>query len=151
MAARLGLLAAVLILTSLPVSASAHAPASKVATLPAPKAALTPNGSWTTYHHDNAHTGYDPSAPAVGSVQPTPGWTETVLDEQVYAENLIYNGLVYAATLNNTVYALDQATSLVVWSRNLGTPQVIAAPQCGNVSPMGILGTPVIDLSLIHI
>src|SRR2546422_9648657 len=27
-------------------------------------AAGTGGGTWTTYHHDNAHTGYDPLAPA---------------------------------------------------------------------------------------
>ena len=24
-----------------------------------------PNGAWTVYHHDNAHTGYDSTQPAV--------------------------------------------------------------------------------------
>ena len=27
-------------------------------------AAVTPNGAWTMYHHDDGHTGYDPAAPA---------------------------------------------------------------------------------------
>jgi hypothetical protein len=152
MTARLGLLVAIVVSTSLPIAASAQAPVSKVATastvatLAAPRTVLMPNGSWTAYHHDNAHTGYDPAAPALGSIpiQPTPGWTETALDGQVYAENLIYNGLVYAVTLNNTVYALDQDTGLTYWSRHLGAPQG-SGWSCGNVSPTGILGTPVID------
>jgi polyvinyl alcohol dehydrogenase (cytochrome) len=105
---------------------------------------VTPNGSWTTYHHDNAHTGNDPAAPAVGSVAPTPGWTETTLDGEVYAEPLIYNGLVYVATLNNSVYALNQTDGTQVWRINLGAP-VTTGWSCGNVSPQGILGTPVID------
>ncbi len=144
MTGRLGLLAAILFSTTLPISAFAHAQVSKVATVAAPKAALTPNGSWTTYHHDNARTGYDPAAPALGTVQPTPGWIETVLDGQVYAENLIYNGLVYAATLNNTVYALDQSTGLISWSKHVGAAQG-SGWACGNIVPTGILGTPVID------
>lgn len=102
------------------------------------------NGSWTTYHRDDGHTGYDPLAPAVGTVSPTPGWTETTLDAEVYAEPLVYNRLVYAATLNNTVYALNQSTGAVVWQKNVGVP-VSSGWQCGNVSPQGILGTPVID------
>jgi putative pyrroloquinoline-quinone binding quinoprotein/putative pyrroloquinoline-quinone-binding quinoprotein len=106
--------------------------------------AAGPSGSWTTYHHDNAHTGYDPTAPTMSAVLPTPGWTESALDGQVYAEALVHNGLVYTATLNNTVYALDQATGLIVWSNHLGTPQA-SGWICGNVAPMGILGTPVID------
>jgi hypothetical protein len=97
-------------------------------------------GAWTVYHYDNAHTGYDPTAPTVVSVGPTAGWSEATLDAEVYAEPLVSNGLVYAATL----YALDQATGAVVWVRNLGPP-VTSGWQCGNVSPQGILGTPVID------
>ena len=106
--------------------------------------AATPNGSWTTYHRDNAHTGYDPTAPAVAAVAPTFGWTETALDGDVYAEPLIYDGLVFAATLNNTVYALNQSSGAVVWHTHLGTP-VSGGWACGDVSPQGILGTPVID------
>lgn len=99
-------------------------------------------GAWTVYHHDDAHTGYDPSLPqATGAMA---GWVSGALDGQVYASPLVDNGLVYAATLNNTVYALNQSTSAVVWSRNLGAP-VTGGWQCGNVSPQGILGTPVID------
>src|SRR6266852_6421187 len=86
-------------------------------------AVITPNGSWTTYHHDDGHTGYDPSAPAVGTVSPTPGWTQPTLDAEVYAEPLIYNGLVYVATLNNTVYALNQSDGSIVWQMPLGAPE----------------------------
>src|SRR5213593_2943638 len=71
-------------------------------------AAPTPNGSWTIYHRDNAHTGYDPTAPAVAGA--TAGWVSPTLDGQVYGEALVYNGIVYVATLQNTVYALDQST-----------------------------------------
>jgi outer membrane protein assembly factor BamB len=114
--------------------------------LAAPKAAAAPNGSWTTYHHDNAHTGYDPLAPAVGTVTPTPGWTQNTLDAEIYASPLIYNGLVYIATLNNSVYALNQADGSVAWHVSLGAP-VTSGWTCGNVSPQGILGTPVIDVA----
>src|ERR1700694_1343845 len=134
------LVAAALVLMPFAASQPAHAAPS----IPAPAAAA--NGSWTTYHHDNAHTGYDPLAPAVGSVAPTAGWALTTLDAEVYAEPLIYNGLVYAATLNNTVYALDQSTGAIVWQNHLGAP-VTTGWTCGNVSPQGILGTPVIDVT----
>lgn len=101
-----------------------------------------PNGSWTTYHRDDGHTGNDSSVPALSSV--STGWVSTTLDQQVYAEPLVYNGLVYVATLNDSVYALDQATGAIVWAKNLGTPKS-SGWGCGNVSPQGILGTPVID------
>lgn len=100
------------------------------------------SGAWTMYHHDDGHTGYDSTLPnATGA---STGWVSGVLDQQVYASPLVYNGVVYAATLNNTVYALNQATGATIWSKNLGAPQT--SGWCnGNVSPMGILGTPVID------
>jgi outer membrane protein assembly factor BamB len=114
------------------------------------RTAITPNGSWPVYHHDDAHTGADLTLNAVSSVRP--GWTSVALDGQVYASPLIYGGIVYVATLNNTVYALNQADGSIIWSNHLHTPE--SRPNgtpggwvCGNATPQGILGTPVIDPS----
>ena len=107
-----------------------------------PKTAVVPSGSWPVYHRDDAHTGYDPTQPTVSAV--AAGWTSAALDGQVYAEPLVYGGIVYTATLNNTVYALNQADGTVVWQRNVGVPES-GGWGCGNVSPQGILGTPAID------
>src|SRR5437868_1753399 len=85
---------------------------------PAPiKAAAAPStGSWTTYHRDDAHTGNDPTLPRVASA--SAGWTSPALDDQVSAEPLVLNGVVYAGTLNGTVYALKQSDGTVLWSKN---------------------------------
>ena len=133
---RLGLVA-VLIL-ALAILPGRSAPVQKPNTKPIAAA----NGSWTVYHHDDAHTGYDPSVAPLSSVSTS--WVSAAMDAEVYASPLIYNGLVYAATLNNTVYAFDQATGATTWSVNLGAPQA-SGWSCGNVGPLGILGTPVID------
>lgn len=115
----------------------------------APRLPIVPRGSWPVYHHDDAHSGNDPTQLPVNSVKQ--GWTSATLDEQVYASPLVYGGIVYAATLNNTVYALNQIDGSPVWSMNLGTPETRSVPGdpigwfCGNVSPQGILGTPVVD------
>ena len=101
------------------------------------------SGSWPVYHHDDAHTGFDPSITQTVTAA-TPGWATPGLDEQVYASVLVYNGLVYAATLNNTVYAFNQADGTQAWSTHLRAPATTGW-SCGNVSPQGILGTPVID------
>ena len=61
------------------------------------------SGSWTTYHHDDGRTGNDSSLPAIASA--VAGWTATGLDGEVYAEPLVYNGIVYVATLNNDALA----------------------------------------------
>jgi outer membrane protein assembly factor BamB len=128
----------------MPLAAAVLVHAGAQSSTQAPAAPIVANGSWTNYHHDNAHTGNDPLPSTAASISPTPGWTQPVLDDEVYAEPLIYSGLVYVATLNNTVYALNQTDGSVVWSHNLGTPQA-GGWVCGNVAPMGILGTPVID------
>jgi hypothetical protein len=99
-------------------------------------------GSWTVYHNDDAHTGFDSTLPAASSA--TTGWTSSTLDGEVFAEPLVYNGMVYAATLGNTVYALHQSDGTEAWHRNVGAPQT-GGWACGNISPTGILGTPVID------
>jgi polyvinyl alcohol dehydrogenase (cytochrome) len=106
------------------------------------RTALTPNGSWPVYHHDNAHTGADLTLNSVGGVKP--GWTSAVMDDRVFASPLIYGGIVYAATLNNTVYAFNQTDGSLVWSNHLRAPETTGWG-CGNVSPQGILGTPVVD------
>src|SRR5712692_478622 len=117
MVPRVGLAAAVLLLVSTAGSWPAK-PATVLKPATAGAAAVTGGGSWTTYHHDDAHTGYDPSAPTLGTVTPTPGWSQVVLDAEVYAEPLIYNGLVYVATLFASddlyrVFGLDLATGAV--------------------------------------
>jgi PQQ-like domain len=123
---------------------AAAASASHRGTLPAVATAITPNGSWPVYHHDDGHTGYDGTQPT--AVTATTGWTSSALDQSVYAEPLVYQGIVYVATLNNTVYALNQTDGSLVWSNHLGAPET-GGWTCGNVSPQGILGTPVIDPS----
>ncbi len=63
----------------------------------------------------------------------------------VYAEPLVYHGRVYVATENDTVYALDQTTGTVAWRSHLGTPVPGSSLPCGDIDPLGITGTPVID------
>lgn len=111
---------------------------------PAPQARLaaSTSGSWTEYHRDDGHTGYDPTLAQVTSV--TNGWTSIAMDGEVYASPVVYGGIVYAATLNNTVYAFNQANGNVIWGQHLRDPETTGW-SCGNVSPQGILGTPVID------
>jgi putative pyrroloquinoline-quinone binding quinoprotein len=122
------------------VSAAPHASAPSAA----PKSAtpITANGAWTVYHHDDAHTGYDTTLPAATGA--STGWVRTALDQTIYAEPLVYNGLVYAATLNNTVYALNQTDGSIVWTTHLRAPETTGWT-CGNFSSQGIVGTPVID------
>jgi hypothetical protein len=55
------------------------------------------------------------------------------------------SGVLLVATESNVVAAIDAASGATLWSRSLGTPTRLAAFHCGNIDPLGITGTPVID------
>src|SRR6266508_4239467 len=70
----------------------------------------------------------------------------------VYAQPLYIEGgpngpLIITVTESNNVYALNATTGMVICQRNLGTPVPRAILQCGNIEPVGITGTPVVDLA----
>lgn len=105
-------------------------------------AAIGANSVWTTYQHDPGRAGVDPdTGPVTGIDQ---AWT-TQLDASVYAEPLVLGATVYAATENNSVYALDANTGGLTWKQHLGDPVSRSQLICGNIDPYGITGTPVID------
>ena len=118
-------------------------PSPRIVAAPRSNLAAAASGSWTVYHGNDAHTGYDPTQPQANGA--TAGWA-TTLDGEMYAEPLVYNGIVYAATMNDTVYALNQATGAVVWSKHLRAPET-SGWGCGGFSQQGIMGTPVIDIA----
>jgi len=59
------------------------------------------------------------------------------------------NGVFFAVTTGNDVYALDETDGHDVWGgpHNIGMPAAADGPPpyCGNIHPLGILSTPVID------
>lgn len=69
----------------------------------------------------------------------------------IYAQPLYWrapaarDGWLIVATEANLVYALDAANGHVVWRAALGQPVPRRALPCGNIEPLGITGTPVID------
>jgi outer membrane protein assembly factor BamB len=98
------------------------------------------------YHGDTAGSGV---AASVSSVSlSSRAWTSPALDGQLYGEPLAFDGHVFVATENDTVYALSTTTGAVVWSSHLATPVPSSSLPCGDISPtVGITGTPVIDPS----
>lgn len=90
---------------------------------------------------------------------------DLAVDDQVYAQPLVYGNLlmggtehnvVFIATVNNTVYAYDGDTGSLFWSKNYTQPGMRAPKNtdmtgaCGGnyqdfSGNMGIVGTPVID------
>lgn len=96
---------------------------------------------WYTYHANSRRTGV---APAINLASAHAVWT-TPLDGRVDAEPLVWRGLVIVATGNDTLYGLAAGSGKVVWRTHLATPVPLGALACGDVNPLGILGTPVID------
>jgi hypothetical protein len=119
--------------------------------------------SVTTYHNDNYRTGWNQNETVLTPANVTSlsfGRLRTVaLDDQVDAQPLVVPGVlitagkspgthdvVYVATENNTVYAIDVHSGTVLLSPNFGKP-VRNPLGCGNNGPnVGITSTPVIDL-----
>src|SRR5579872_782053 len=71
----------------------------------------------------------------------------------LYAQPLYWHqpgsdrGQLLVATEDDIVYALDAATGHEIWRRSLGKPVPLSSLECGNIDPLGITGTPVIDES----
>jgi hypothetical protein len=71
----------------------------------------------------------------------------------VYAQPLYIEGgpggkpMIIAVTESNNVYALDAADGSVIWQRNVGAPVRVANLPCGDIDPLGITGTPIVDWS----
>ena len=99
---------------------------------------------WTTYGGNRAHTGTVTDSPSL--LPAHRAWT-TNLDGNVYAQPVVAAGRVIAATENNTVYAMDAHDGRVLWRVHVGTPVtgVVGQVGCGNIDPLGITSTPVVD------
>lgn len=114
-----------------------------VGTAPAFAAGVTNSG-------DDLRTGWYPDQSSL-TPQLVSGGTfgqlwSTVVDGQVYAQPLLANGTLLAATENNKVYGLNPATGATRWTLNLGTPWKAADIGCGDLTPnIGVTATPVID------
>jgi hypothetical protein len=108
-----------------------------------------------TYHGDPARRGHF-VVPALtwqnaGSLQLDSAFDARV-DGHLYAQPLYWRdpnnaqkGLVLTASESNVVQAFDAQTGKEVWRRSVGRPVPRSSLPCGNINPLGITGTPVID------
>lgn len=117
-----------------------------------------------TYHYDNNRTGWNQQETALTPANvnsSTFGLLHNVaLDDQVDGQPLLVPGVnitsgshqgkhdvVYVATENDTVYAIDAESGEILLSPNFGPP-IFAPLGCNNNGPnVGVNSTPVIDLS----
>ena len=111
---------------------------------------LVARSSSPTYGADNQRTGWYPDQPGLApSTVADPSFGELFQAEvtgQVYAQPLVWNGVVVIVTETNDIYGLDAETGEARWTRRVETPWNSADLGCPDLAPtVGITGTPVID------
>ncbi len=112
-----------------------------------------------TFHNDPSRAGWTVDERTLTSSAVRRGrfgklWTSKV-DGAIYAEPLVQPGVaalgrvrtvVHVVTEHNLVYALDAADGTRLWGPvSLGMPVPRASLLCGNIDPVGITSTPVVD------
>ena len=118
-------------------------------------AAASPSGAVLQYHKNATRDGHyvDPAVrrSAAPRLHRDPAFRSSV-PGPTYAQPLFWaatrpneKDLLFVVTAQDRVYALDASTGAEVWQRSLGTPVGRAQLPCGNLDPLGVTGTPVID------
>src|SRR5690349_22700091 len=118
-------------------------PPSRTLTL-APASGPHPAAAWPTYGRDFARSDAATGVATPGRLKVS--W-RAHLDGAVYGQPLLVGAMAIAATENDSVYGLDQASGKVRWRTHVGTPVPRSALPCGNIDPLGITSTPVYDPS----
>jgi hypothetical protein len=130
--------------------------ASALAVAIAPPPAAAQQTSVLTYH-DNASRSGNYVVPALTWEKARSLRLDRSFDARVaghlYAQPLYWrapgsNGaMLVVATEDDVVQAFDAATGSQLWRRSVGRPVPASSLPCGNIDPVGITGTPVIDPS----
>ena len=117
--------------------------------------------NYPTFRGDNSRTGSQTQervlTPAnVNSTSFGLAWS-LALDSGIWSQPLYMNALtvnggvhnvVYSATANDSIYAIDGDTGALLWKRSFLSTGVTAVPGSlihHTINPVGIIGTPVID------
>lgn len=104
----------------------------------------------TTASSDALRTGWDQNEPGLSpsnvSASDFGQLFATQLNGQIYAQQVVADGVLLAATENNWIYGLDPVTGAIEWQRNVGPAWPGATLNCGDLAPnVGITATPVVD------
>ncbi len=106
---------------------------------------------YTTQAGSNLRNNWLPSAGLTRTEVSSPGFGElyaTPVEGQVYAQPLVWHGVVLVATEADVIEGIDDASGAVLWSRQVGSSVSTTHLVCKDMTPVtGITGTPVIDPS----
>jgi hypothetical protein len=107
-----------------------------------------------TYHGDMSRSG-NYTVPALTWERAPTLHPDTLFEGSVsghvYAQPLYWRApgsntaMLLVATENDVVEALDASSGKRIWTQTVGTPVPGSSLPCGNIDPLGITGTPVID------
>jgi outer membrane protein assembly factor BamB len=135
-------------------SGSSSGPTTSLSTAPpttslstAPPTTIAPTAAtdtWPGYHANLPRTA---AVPAGAPLDPAhAAWTAD-LGAAVYGQPVVADGRIFAATEGDRVVALDPHDGKVLWSTSLGPPltNVVSVAGCGDIDPLGITSTPVVD------
>ena len=109
----------------------------------------------TQYHNNSTRDGLyiDPAftQSAAANLTRDLNFNGTIVGH-VYAQPLYIEGgpsgpMIIAVTEANNVYALNAVDGTVIWQRNVGAPLDAGDLPCTKFDPMGIIGTPIVDLN----
>jgi len=111
--------------------------------------ASTALGSLLTYDYANDRDGVDTADPSFAKL--VHAWSAPTVGG-IYGQPLVDGSLVIVATESDEVYALDASNGRVAWKFSIGTPVQLSVVEqapglagCGDINPLGITSTPVID------
>lgn len=105
-------------------------------------------GIWPTYQADARRLGVAPASQSITApLRRT--WSASLDGTEEYGQPLFADDRVLVATEGDHIYALDPATGSVVWSFAIGASlrNVTANTGCGDIDPLGVTSTPVVDPS----
>lgn len=118
------------------------------------RAVAAPNPVIAGYHGGGDRSGHYIVPGLTWTVAPTAHRVRSFdgrVQGHIYAQPLYWlppgaaHGMLIVATDGNVVQAIDANTGAAVWSRTLGRVVPRSALPCGNINPLGVTGTPVLD------
>ena len=120
----------------------------------APPSAIAQDKSVLTFHGDVSRSGHF-VVPALSVEKARSLRLDRTFDAAgvgpLYAQPLYWRpsgangGILLVAAENDVVQAIDATTGKESWRRKVGRPVSRGSLPCGNIDPLGITGTPVID------
>ncbi len=129
-------------------TSSSSAPAASTSSTTAAAASALASSIWTTYHNSDSRLGVAGVQPSLDPLRMA--WRAHLDGAAVYGQPVVVDGRIIVATEDDDVYGLDARDGNVLWKVNIGQPlrNVASASEagCGNIDPLGITSTPVVDV-----